>query len=53
MLLEVIIMVCDKCRLVEMRMYKVDNDNMIFKCKRCGNEKVVSINEMIKNTKKV
>lgn len=31
-------LVCNKCGMVEMKMEKVNNDMMFFKCRQCGNE---------------
>ncbi len=44
-------MVCDKCKHVEMKMEKVENGMMTFKCKQCGNGKVVSV-QVIEETAK-
>lgn len=44
-------MKCKKCEYVEMKMHKVENNNMIFKCKQCGNEETISMSE-IENTHK-
>lgn len=44
-------MVCDKCKHVEMKMEKVENGMMTFRCKQCGNEKVVSVQEVEETAK--
>ena len=43
-------MKCKKCDdYIEMKMYKVEEDKMIFKCKQCGNTETVDIAEIEKN----
>jgi len=42
-------MQCDKCKYIEMKMDKIENEKMYFKCRRCNNEKIVDIKE-IENT---
>lgn len=39
-------MLCSKCKIVEMKMDKVEDNKMYFKCKRCGNEAEKTIEEM-------
>lgn len=41
-------MKCDKCRYVEMKMKEVKDDNMIFRCKQCGNEEIIEIQKVEK-----
>lgn len=48
---EVVTVVCNKCKHVEMKMEKVENSMMTFRCKQCGNEEVVSTQEIEKTTK--
>lgn len=36
---------CPECELLEMRVEKVENNEMYYKCKRCGKEIIVPIPE--------
>lgn len=39
-------MLCDKCKIVEMKMNKVEADKMYFRCKCCGNEVEKTVEEV-------
>ena len=39
-------MLCNKCKIIEMKMDKVEDGEMHFKCKRCGNEIKKTIKEV-------
>ena len=44
--LVVVIMMCPKCTMVEMRVDKVQDNQMYFVCKKCGETKVVNIEDL-------
>jgi len=39
-------MLCSKCKIIEMKMNRVEDNKMYFKCKRCGNEEEKIIEEV-------
>lgn len=39
-------MMCPKCTMVEMRVDKVQDNQMYFVCKKCGETKVVNIEDL-------
>lgn len=45
-------MLCSKCKIVEMKMHKVEDDKMYFRCKRCGNEVEKTVEEVKKQATK-
>lgn len=44
-------MKCNKCKHIEMKVEKVEEDKMFFKCKQCGNEEVINITDLEKSKK--
>lgn len=43
---------CPKCKMVEMRVEKVVDNQIYYKCKKCGEEEIVNINEIKEMTDK-
>ena len=39
-------MLCPQCKMVEMRVEKVENNVIYLKCKKCGTETSVSVEEL-------
>lgn len=39
---------CPKCEILEMRVEKVESENIHYKCKKCGEEKVINVNQLNK-----
>lgn len=37
---------CPKCKLLEMRVERVENDTIYYKCKKCGKEEILKINDL-------
>jgi predicted RNA-binding Zn-ribbon protein involved in translation (DUF1610 family) len=44
-------MICPKCKFVEMRVDRVDDTNVYYKCKKCGEEKTETIKEIEERNK--
>lgn len=42
---------CPKCKIIEMRVEKVEDDIIHYKCKNCGEEEKIDIKELEKNEK--
>lgn len=42
---------CPKCQLLEMRVDRVTNNEIHYKCKKCGKEEVKTIEEIEKKNK--
>lgn len=39
---------CPKCQLIEMRVDKVEDEKIYYKCKSCGKQEIVNISELEK-----
>lgn len=39
-------MLCDKCKMTDMKVEKVEDNKMYFKCRCCGNEKEKTVEEV-------
>lgn len=46
-------MKCNKCKHIEMKVEKVEEDKMFFKCKQCGNEEAIDIRTLEKENRKI
>lgn len=46
-------MICNKCGMIEMKVDKVENNKMFFKCKQCGNEIEKTIEEVQEQNKTI
>lgn len=44
-------MLCNKCKIIEMKVDKVVDEVMHFRCKQCGNEVEKTIEEVEKENK--
>lgn len=46
-------MICNKCKMTEMKVEKVKDNRMFFKCRQCGNEIEKTIDEVQEQNKTI